>query len=136
MGRDRAEMGKDAKKGFMTPDESYGSEGLQIARLTMHPELRVGTCLNLGCGFTKFKGENWVNVDKYDIRSPDVVWDLDTFPYPWQDETFNYIFANHVMEHLQDWWKAFIECSRLLRPFGTMEIRVPDESSSSATGIS
>lgn len=116
----------------MKPDDSYGKEGTQVSRLTVHPEIRHGKSLNLGCGFTKFVGANWTNVDKYNICNPDMVHDLDIIPYPWPDNTFDYIYANHVFEHLRDWWGALVECSRILKPGGHLEVRVPDESSSSA----
>ncbi len=125
-------MDKNVKRGFMMPDESFGKEGKQTARLTMHPEIRKGKSLNLGCGFTKFLGPDWINTDKYDICNPDVVHDLEVKPYPWPNDTFDYIFANHVFEHIEDWWGAFLECSRILKVGGYLEIRVPDESSSSA----
>lgn len=125
-------MGKDAKVTILKSDGSFGKDGRHMARLTAHPEIRKGKCLNLGCGFTKFIGQNWTNVDKYEVCDPDMVVDLDVFPYPWPDNTFDYIYANHVMEHLSDWWLAFIECARILKPGGCFEMRVPDESSSSA----
>lgn len=86
--------------------------------------------LNLGCGFNKLP--NMVNVDAYDVCSPDVVWDLNKFPYPWEDNSVDGIVAYHIFEHLIDWWPAFLECTRILKPGGTLEIRVPDESSATA----
>lgn len=87
--------------------------------------------LNLGCGFRKFIGA--VNVDAYDNCEPDVVWDLNKTPWEWaKDNEFDKIFAFHVMEHLPNWWEALSECGRVLKPGGTLEVRVPDESSSSA----
>lgn len=96
----------------------------------MENTLTLGNRLNLGCGFNKMEG--YINVDKYDICEPDVVVDLDKFPWPWPDHSIDQIFASHVMEHLIDWWAAVNECARILKVGGIMEIRVPDESSSSA----
>lgn len=86
--------------------------------------------LNLGCGFSKMVGA--VNVDAFPICEPDVVWDLNRTPFPWADNSVDHIEARHVFEHLDDWWAAFIECARILKPGGTLEIRVPDESSRTA----
>ena len=86
--------------------------------------------LNLGCGFTKRIG--WINVDKYDNCEPDVVHDLNVFPYPWDDNSVDAIEMFHVLEHLEDWWGALGECARILRPGGSIEIRVPDASSDDA----
>jgi ubiquinone/menaquinone biosynthesis C-methylase UbiE len=66
------------------------------------------------------------------ICQPDVVHDLNEFPYPWDDNSVDEIEMIHVLEHLEDWWSAFLECVRILKPGGTLEIRVPDESSMSA----
>ncbi|KKM13534.1 hypothetical protein LCGC14_1715290 [marine sediment metagenome] len=86
--------------------------------------------LNLGCGFKK--GSNCINVDKYEICEPDVIHDLNVFPYPWADNSVDGIFMFHTLEHLDDWWGAFLECARILKSGATLEIRVPDETSSSA----
>lgn len=86
--------------------------------------------LNLGCGF--HKRLQCINVDKYDICEPDVIHDLNVFPYPWDDNSIDGIIMFHVLEHLEDWWAAFLECARILKPGGNFEIRVPDESSTTA----
>jgi SAM-dependent methyltransferase len=84
--------------------------------------------LNLGCGSNKL--ENCINVDAY--GEPDFWWDLNIFPYPWADNSVDGIEMWHVLEHLDDWWSAFLECARILKPGGYLHVRVPDESSSSA----
>ena len=86
--------------------------------------------LNLGCGFNKFRTH--INVDGYDICKPDVLWDLNSVPYPWGDNTFDGIDAFHSLEHVENWWGMFTECARMLKPGGYLQIRVPDESSSEA----
>lgn len=111
---------------------SMGDREYQVKGMTAHPELRKGKCLNLGCGFTKFLGENWTNVDKYANCEPDVVHDLEVIPYPWPDNEFDFILSNHVLEHLNDWWSAFTEIARILKPGGYFELHCPDESSSTA----
>jgi SAM-dependent methyltransferase len=79
--------------------------------------------LNIGCGFRKFIGA--VNVDKYPICEPDIIWDLDVKPWTWAlDDSFDVVIANHVMEHLKDWWGAFGECARVLKPGGKLKITV------------
>jgi len=87
--------------------------------------------LNIGCGTEKFIGG--VNVDAFDTCDPDIVWDLSKTPWTWaEDETFDIVYALHVMEHITDWWGAFSECARVLKVGGKLEIRVPCESSSTA----
>ncbi|HAX95792.1 MAG TPA: hypothetical protein DCY35_04620, partial [Prolixibacteraceae bacterium] len=81
----------------------------------------------------KFIGPNAVNVDAYDTCDPDIVWDLNKTPWPWaKDNEFDTIFARHVFEHLTNWWDVFVECSRVLKVGGILQIRVPDESSRTA----
>jgi ubiquinone/menaquinone biosynthesis C-methylase UbiE len=95
----------------------------------MEPNV-CGVRLNLGCGYTKWPG--WVNVDAYDVCQPDVVHDLDVTPFPWADNSVDEVQAWHVFEHLRDWWPAFTECARILRPGGVLEVRTPHESSKTA----
>ena len=90
----------------------------------------IGENLNLGCGFQKLRG--FINVDMFDNCDPDVIWDLNQFPWPWEDNSIDYIFASHILEHLDNWWGAMVEASRILKSKGTLHIRVPDESESSA----
>lgn len=86
--------------------------------------------LNLGCGWRKH-GEG-INVDGFMACEPDVLWDLNKFPYPWDDNSVDEIYAYHIFEHLTDWWGAFAECARILKPNGQLEIRVPDATSDTA----
>ena len=84
--------------------------------------------LNLGCGTQRWATH--CNVDAF--GDVDVRWDLNKFPYPWEDNSVDGIDMYHVLEHLDDWWSAFKECARILKPGGYLEIRVPDESSMTA----
>ncbi len=54
--------------------------------------------INLGCGNKILPG--WVNLDKHDTYSVDVVHDLESFPYPFADDSCHEILMNHVLEHL------------------------------------
>jgi hypothetical protein len=52
--------------------------------------------LNLGCG--EHHKDGCINVDKY--GNPDVLHDLETFPWPWEDNSVQEVELNHVLEHL------------------------------------
>lgn len=86
------------------------------------------TRLNLGCGLSRKLG--WVNVDAH--GTPDVLWDLNTTPYPWRSNTVDEIELKHVLEHLEDYWSCVEECARILKPGGWLRIHVPHDSSSTA----
>ena len=54
--------------------------------------------LNLGCGSNILKG--YINLDKFDYYKPDIVHDLEKFPYPFDDNSIQEILLYHVMEHI------------------------------------
>ena len=83
--------------------------------------------LNLGCGVNKFKG--YLNVDRNSILKPDQVVDLNTTPWPWQDNEFTHIVAKDILEHLGDTEEEFInvikEMYRISENGAIWEIQVP-----------
>lgn len=81
--------------------------------------------LNLGCGAKRRDG--FVNVDKF--GTPDVKHDLETFPWPWDDNSVCEILLVHVLEHLgQDsdtYLKVMQEMYRICAPDASIHILVP-----------
>jgi hypothetical protein len=61
--------------------------------------------LNLGCGFKKLF-DHW-NVDIEDKCNPDQVLDLEKTPWPYEDNFFEKITADNILEHLGETPKAF-----------------------------
>lgn len=90
--------------------------------------------LNAGCGFSKFMKPNIVNLDAFDNCKPNAVADLNG-PLPFADETFDLVIANHIMEHLTNFWGCFNEFSRVLKTGGRLEIWVPADGSDSQLGF-
>ena len=78
--------------------------------------------LNLGCGSDYKKG--WINVDVVK-GTADVVWDLNRFPYPFKDNSADYVLLKHVLEHLDDIILVMNELHRIVKRGGIVEIRVP-----------
>lgn len=96
--------------------------------------------LLLGCGSNKNKqvweqgDTEWGQLTTLDIdpcHNPDIVWDLNQLPWPFQDNTFDEIHAYEVLEHLgtQGDYKAFFaqfsEIHRILTPGGKLFATVP-----------
>ncbi len=84
--------------------------------------------LHLGCGLDYREG--WVNVDSH--AKADVKWDLNKFPYPFKENTFDYIYCSQIIEHLDPLEKVMEELHRILKKGGKVEIKVPYFRSSSA----
>ena len=80
--------------------------------------------LNIGCGSNVAAG--WINID---LDGPPEVfrWDCRR-GMPFDDESANSIFAEHVFEHLDtvSGLQFLTECRRCLRPGGVVRIVVPD----------
>ncbi len=81
------------------------------------------TKLNLGCGNDIKDG--YVNCDNFESNIIDVVHDLEKFPYPWEDNTFDEIILINVMEHLSEPIKVIEEIYRISKNNGKIIVRVP-----------
>jgi hypothetical protein len=90
-------------------------------RIPAVPDLK----LNLGSGQNPKPG--FVNVDKF--GSPDVVCDLEQFPWPWEDSSVAEVELFHVLEHLGESTATFIgimkELYRVCRDGAVIRIGVP-----------
>src|SRR5262249_4964457 len=93
-------------------------------RLRDHCRGRTDLILNVGCG--PVTAEGWVNID---INPPPRAFYYDALdPLPIASETVRHIHCEHFLEHLCfDDARAFLhECYRVLEPFGSLRIIVPD----------
>ncbi len=79
--------------------------------------------LNFGCGKDIRKG--YVNVDIAAREGVDKVFDFDVFPYPFFDNEFDEIFADNVLEHLDDIPAVMRELHRIAKAGGKIRIIVP-----------
>jgi len=54
-----------------------------------------------------------------------MVFDLDVFPYPFEDNTFDEIYSAHVLEHVTDMGKTMEELTRIGKPGCEIKVIVP-----------
>jgi SAM-dependent methyltransferase len=73
-----------------------------------------------------------IGIDRAASVNPDVVHDLEVFPYPFEDNTFDRIRMRHVVEHLSDIVKLMEEVHRIGKPGAEVEIITPHYSSSNS----
>ena len=77
--------------------------------------------LHFGCGQNIIFG-----YDNVDINPPaEVRFDFNKFPYPLGDNTYDYIFSRHVLEHLREPEKVLNELHRISKPGAIIDIIVP-----------
>lgn len=83
--------------------------------------------LNMGCGMNKRDG--FVNVDMFPDGAPDVLWDLEKTPWPWENDSVGEVVFNHSLEHLGADSRVFLaimkELYRVCRADARIEINVP-----------
>jgi len=79
--------------------------------------------LNLGCG--EFKKDGYLNLDISSAVKPDLIHDLNVFPYPFQDSQFDVVEADHVLEHLENSFLVMKELHRVSKNKASVIVRVP-----------
>ena len=78
--------------------------------------------LNLGCG--KDLKEGYVNIDIVDYGG-NIIHDLNSYPYPFEENTFDEIYASHVLEHLNNFHNAVSELYRIAKPGAIIIVYAP-----------
>ena len=83
--------------------------------------------LNMGCGYHKRAG--YLNVDVAPACRPDLVCDLESLPWPWDDDSVDQVVFNHSLEHIGQDPRIFLgmmkELYRVCKDDARIEINVP-----------
>jgi SAM-dependent methyltransferase len=79
--------------------------------------------LDVGCGVNKYPGS--IGIDRNPRSRADLLCDLDRYPYPFCDNSFDRLRAVHLIEHVADVIRTMEEFHRLVRPGGVIEIVTP-----------
>ncbi len=74
--------------------------------------------------FKKMKNLDYTTADLY---APKVDVKADILDLPFEDNTFDLIFCNHVLEHIEDDAKAMSELYRVIKPGGMGIFQIPQE---------
>jgi len=90
--------------------------------------------LNLACGTDYLEG--WTNLDGCPDIKADVYCNLDSadVKLPFMDEQFDFVFASHILEHIQHLPHLKKELSRVMKPNGIIFVVVPHHLSVDAWG--
>lgn len=79
--------------------------------------------LDVGCGTDKISGA--IGVDLIKLPGVDVVHNLNVFPWPFEDNTFDHIVCNQSLSHLNDFVGVIEQMHRIAKPGGIVEILAP-----------
>ena len=107
------------------PSETY-------VKYPPHETFHGKRVLNIGCGRCVYRTSNVVNTDLQKGDGVNIILDLSQPPFPFDTNEFDIILANHVLEHVPNWWECFKELGRILKQGGKMEVWIPPLSSDSS----
>lgn len=79
--------------------------------------------LNIGCG--KNARKDCINLDTVKLPGVEVVHNLDKYPWPFKDNTFEEVYCFSVLEHLNDIIKPLEEIHRISKNKAKIIISVP-----------
>lgn len=79
--------------------------------------------LDLGCSDNKVPGA--IGVDIRTDKKADVIHDLNVFPYPFETDSIDKVYAKHIIEHLSNPGSFIKEIYRILKRGGEALIETP-----------
>jgi len=75
--------------------------------------------------FSEYFSTRFIQYDTADFEREDVDYKVDIQNLPFKDESYDFIFASHVLEHVKDGMKALSEIKRILKVDGVAVLPVP-----------
>lgn len=75
--------------------------------------------------FRKYFSKRFGKYETADLNMKGVDHNVDLLQLPFDAETYDFVFASHVLEHISDDEKAISEIRRILRPNGIAILNVP-----------
>lgn len=85
------------------------------------------------CFHQRFKGQKNLNYLTGDLVSPIADMHFDLHQIPLEDDRFDVVFCNHVMEHVEDALQCMRELHRVMKPGGWGIMQVPQDFSREQT---
>ena len=83
--------------------------------------------------YKRFRKMKHLDYTTTDLNSPIADVKADICNLPFEDNAYDFIFCNHVLEHIPDHTKAMQELYRVLAPGGTAILQVPYEAARKTT---
>lgn len=85
--------------------------------------MKKSTKLNLGCG--KDIKPDYINLDSFKLAGVDIVHNLEKYPWPLKDNSFEEVYCDNVLEHLSSTIKPLEELWRISKNKSKIIIKVP-----------
>jgi len=107
-----------------SPETSRGFESRKIKYLI--PRYTRGRGLEIGCGQEKAY-QHFIGVDNghhFGKGAADIVAQADDLSM-FADESMDFVFSSHTLEHMEDMGKALAEWARVIKPGGHLVLYVP-----------
>lgn len=96
---------------------------ISAGKTQLSPGMTSGKALHLGCGTHKMPGA--IGVDIVALPGVDIVLDLDREQLPFPENTFEIVYAHHVLEHLKNLAEVLGEIHRVCKPGAIVDVLVP-----------
>src|SRR3990167_6528125 len=84
-----------------------------------------GIGIDIGCGGCKVKASA-IGIDTRDCGD-NLILDAFFLEDIFKNESFDYVYSSHFLEHVQDWQKLFLIMEKLLKIGGHLILYLPDK---------